>query len=373
MRLNTNHPATWLHHLNAQHIFAQPRGRSGSPTMTQAVPKALITIGSKLSVNISHTRRHQLVDRRRTRQPIQIKILPKCCRAQIKHRAPILPDPVERTLIIPGSRHCPKHVITIKSGKAFGAIHGKITPISLNRIHQPGECQQGGRLLRSRRVRSDTRSKQRLRHLWSSLDHPSHDGLALIRQLTLTQHLTQFATSLHRTHHQSLQTRVDRRRIRVGWPIQETVSIQSFHTVCPNLRDQMTKQSGQIRFLVLQIIQISLIIIPIPLDQQPPNRIRADPVHPSGQWRDITSQIETLRNHLVITEDRVHRHYLGMQIAHPDQTVALDAIPKIFLHIQMNGIGARPPNLIQTLVVTTERAPIRNIPKCRDRPDLLEA
>ena len=65
-------------------------------------------------------------------------------------------------------------------------------------------------------------------------------------------------------------------------------------------------------------------------------------------------------------------HYLGVHIAHPNQTVALDSVPQILLHIEMYGAGSRLPNLIQTLVVALECAAIFQVAHNRYGTHLFE-
>ena len=61
-----------------------------------------------------------------------------------------------------------------------------------------------------------------------------------------------------------------------------------------------------------------------------------------------------------------------MHIAHPDQPVALDTIPQILLHIEVDRVGSGLPDLVQPFVVATERTPVGNVPEGRNGPHLLQ-
>ena len=100
MRSNTNNLHTRFYDLYAQHILAQPRSRSRSPAMTQAMSESFITISSKITMNVLLTRRNQFIYRCGTRKPIQVKILPKCSRSHIQHTSPIATNNIQGTLII---------------------------------------------------------------------------------------------------------------------------------------------------------------------------------------------------------------------------------------------------------------------------------
>ena len=115
-----------------------------------------------------------------------------------------------------------------------------------------------------------------------------------------------------------------------------------------------------------------MVIIPVTLDQQPPDRIGADTIHPSGKRRYITDQVKALWNDFVITENSIYGHHFRMHITQPDQTVTLNTIPKIFLHIQMNRIRTGLPDFIQPFVATPERTFVRYITEGRNSTDFFQ-
>ena len=73
--------------------------------------------------------------------------------------------------------------------------------------------------------------------------------------------------------------------------------LKEFDAVVTDFGDQKTEQTGQIVFLFLQVSQVPLIVIPVALDQQPPDGVTAHPVHPARQRRCIADKIKAFRYH----------------------------------------------------------------------------
>ena len=71
----------------------------------------------------------------------------------------------------------------------------------------------------------------------------------------------------------------------------------------------------------------------------------------------------------MVAEHGVHRHHLGVHIPYPDKAVPLDAVPKIFLHTQMNRVGSGLPDLVQPLVAAAELPDVRDVTVAGDCPD----
>ena len=122
----------------------------------------------------------------------------------------------------------------------------------------------------------------------------------------------------------------------------------------------------------LKEVQVSKVLIPIVLNNQVPHRISTHPVHPLWKRPLPTSQVHACIETLLVTENGADRACLGMHITQPDQTVALDTIPNILLHIEMHGVGPRHPDLIQPIVRTLERAQVRDIAIAEDSRGLLQ-
>ena len=60
-------------------------------------------------------------------------------------------------------------------------------------------------------------------------------------------------------------------------------------------------------------------------------------------------------------EDGRDGGYFGVKVAHPNQAVAFDAVPEIVLHVQVDGVGAGVPDLVQTRVAAPERSQVGQV------------
>ena len=56
-----------------------------------------------------------------------------------------------------------------------------------------------------------------------------------------------------------------------------------------------------------------------------------------------------------------------MHVTNPDQTVTLDSVPKVFLHVEVDGVGTCLPDLVEAIIVALERTKIGNVPVLGDR------
>src|SRR5690554_6314484 len=154
-------------------------------------------------------------------------------------------------------------------------------------------------------------------------------------------------------------------------PVQKTSPIQilfSFrYPVC-----DLWNESLQITLLVSQIVQITLVQVVVPVDNDPPEGVGGDAIHPSGQWGSIPGKVKTLCDHLVITKDAVDGHHFGVHVTHPDKPVPFDTVPQVILHVQMYGICTCLPYLIESVITRSERSQLGDIAipgYCPHRPD----
>ena len=232
------------------------------------------------------------------------------------------------------------------------SINCEISPIGLFRLHQSANANREAACFdQEHRVTPDFRKV----YLRSGLGHPVSYSLAFCRQRIFAQHLTKpfpafIACSIKACKPASMATGFS-----LDGQSRKRPPPSSFSTPSsPTLEIKKTEQTGQIVFLFLQVSQVPLIVIPVALDQQPPDGVTAHPVHPARQRRCIADKIKAFRYHLVISENSVDRHHFRMQITNPDQTVTFDAVPNILLHIQMYRISTSLPNPVQPFVVATK-------------------
>src|SRR3546814_1076369 len=144
---------------------------------------------------------------------------------------------------------------------------------------------------------------------------------------------------------------MDSRLVFTGMPIHEAVAIHLLLTVYTHFTSNLPHDARQVRLLLPEISQIPMMHIPIVVQNNPPHRVCTDAAHPSRQWRHVPGQVQAFRHHLVVPEYGIYRGYFGMQVTHPNQSVALDAVPEIVLHIEVYRIRPRLPNSVETLKI----------------------
>ena len=303
--------------------------------------------------------RYQFVDTGCILGPVNVEIFPESGSTQVEHRTPIFADDIHSTLVIACLGHGFEHVVTIERREALCASYTQHILVGFLSLHESSQCHEGCPLLGL--VMVGNVFLQLLRSLGTS-----------VCQFLVAHSQCHFMTGIHSHDHKGLQSGIHALHIRRRRPVEESGSVQHFLAILIDFGHQMVVQGSHVFLLFLQVIQVALIEIPVLMNEQPPNGIRADAIHPVRYRSGITNQIQTLRNDFIVTEHGIHSHEFGMQIANPDQTVALHPVPNVFLHIEVNGISSRHPNIIQSLVIALERAQVRDIPIAERSTDFLQ-
>ena len=90
------------------------------------------------------------------------------------------------------------------------------------------------------------------------------------------------------------------------------------------------------------------------LDEHPPHRVGADAVHPLGQGGLSADEVEAGGDEVEVAPDGRDGAGFRVHVADPDQAVALDAIPEIVLHVEVDGVGADLPDVVEPLIIAFE-------------------
>ena len=228
------------------------------------------------------------------------------------------------------------------------AVHSHDFFIQIFRVTQTGQRHESGGLFAVVRI-GDIGAHFRGR------------GCAFFGKLRFAQSVAEVHTGIKCQDHQGLQTGMDGFGVSVAGPIQETAAGHFFHTFFVHAGKQLTQETGQIRLLLLQVVQIAVDAVPVIVDQQPPDGVGADAVHPGTQRCFIADQIQTARHHPVIAENRIDGHCFRMHVADPDQSVAFETVPHVVLHIQLDCVGARLPDLVQAFIIGHEGTQVGQI------------
>ena len=91
-------------------------------------------------------------------------------------------------------------------------------------------------------------------------------------------------------------------------------------------------------------------------NDQPPCRIGRRAIHPVGQRRMLAAIRQRTPDGRIVAEQTGDRSRFGMHIAYPDQTVALDAVPEIIVHIQHERTRRHAEYFVDTLVAASKTA-----------------
>ena len=179
---------------------------------------------------------------------------------------------------------------------------------------------------------------------------------------------TRAAARVQGPDRQSLQSGVDHVRLVVGRPVDEAAVRIGLLVILHILHHRMQ----EVRHVFLLLLQVGLVSIPLiqmVLQDNPPERVRTDAVHPVRGRSLVPHIVQALADDLLVAEHRIHGNHLRMHVADPDQTVALHTVPEVVLHAQVHRIGARLPDFVQALVIAFERTQIRKVPLLGNRPD----
>ena len=61
-----------------------------------------------------------------------------------------------------------------------------------------------------------------------------------------------------------------------------------------------------------------MVHVPLFVNQNPPHRVRAYSIHPLGDGRHFTTQVETLRHYFILTKNAIDHTNFRMHVTHPD-------------------------------------------------------
>ena len=321
--------------------------------MAETVAKAHVAPGAAVGVDVELAFRDDLIDPGGILAIVVIEILPESRGTEVDHPAPIGADQVHRFRIMPTFRQGFQQVVAHKGGELLRPVLQDDGRCFLS-IHHPGNREQRGSLAVAHSVR-DIGPKP-LRHFG-----------AFTLQSIVSEPLGHIGPGFQCADGKGLQACVNHIGLVVGGPVYET-AILIILPVAVHIGHNGMEERRQIFLLRLEVFHIPVPFVQMVLDDDPPEGVGADAVHPVRRGGLVPDIIEALPDHFLIAENSPHGHHLGMHVADPDEPVALHAIPQIVLHAQMHRIGTRLPNLVQTLVTAAETAQIRNVPVSGNGP-----
>ncbi len=170
--------------------------------------------------------------------------------------------------------------------------------------------------------------------------------LALRSCIVFPAESEQVRGTLHGKHVQRLQAGIHCVLVVLCRPVYKAHLQRDILPIRADLRREHPTEPLHIRKLFFQIFRIAKLHEIIMLNDDPPHGIGWDIIHPRAVRRFGNNIVQTVANDLLVAEHGLNGCDFRMQISDPDQTVALDAIPDILLHIQMHRIRTNVPDSV---------------------------
>ena len=140
-------------------------------------------------------------------------------------------------------------------------------------------------------------------------------------------------------------------------PIEEAIFYR-YAAVCGDEPAEIMKQFGYVCVLFFEIFEVSVMYESVVMNKQPPKRICGNAVHNIRQGSVVPYQVKAFAHAVAVSENILNSRRFRVHIAYPNESVALHAVPDIFLHIELHRVSGGLPYIVKTLVVTFECAEI---------------
>ena len=118
----------------------------------------------------------------------------------------------------------------------------------------------------------------------------------------------------------------------------------------------MFRQAAQVALLFPEIFEIARGAEIFALADDPPERIAGDVVHRRGQGGVVADEVETAGENFVASVRGDHALEFRIEVAHPDQPVAFDAVEEVVPHAEPDGAPGGFPDLVEPRITALEGA-----------------
>ena len=160
---------------------------------------------------------------------------------------------------------------------------------------------------------------------------------------------------------QRLQAHIHGGSVAPGRPVHEAHLRRRILPVLADVRREHAADLRKAGDLPAQVLAVAKVHEMIVLGDDPPHGVRGDVVHPLARRRVGGDKIQTAANDRLIAEHGLDAGDLRVQIAHPHEAVALDAVPDILLHVEVDGVGGDIPYALEQRVAAMEAAQIGHV------------
>ena len=103
-----------------------------------------------------------------------------------------------------------------------------------------------------------------------------------------------------------------------GRPVEETAAGEFFAAVLADELGHAWEEDFQVVALLAQVVEIAVEPVPVLMEEDPPQRVGADAVHPIGGRGVVADEVEAFRDDLVVAEDRADHGDFRVHVAEPD-------------------------------------------------------
>ena len=346
-------------HRNPKDATREERRRPARPAVAEAMTEALVAVSAAIAVTVFFSRRHKLVDPAGIFRPGQLEVLPQRRRPEVEHPSPVDANQIEGRIDLPRFGERLEDIDAVKRRHASRSTGEEGVLCGLLRVAHSGEGQQ-------------RRSRLRSIHIRHHLPPPIRRLPAQRRHGVITELIHEPGAGVERHHEQPLESGRHSFLVRRARPVQKPQPVDPLPAIRPDERREPLEKLREIRPLGLEIGSVAPMHPQLLVDQHPPHRIARDPVHPLGHRRGITRQIERFWHDVVMAKDSFDRAKLRMHVADPHEAIALDAVPEVVLHAEVNGVGPHFPHPVEPRIARAKGADPGQIADTELRPHLRE-
>ena len=330
-----------LEGLDAEDMLAEPCGGAAGPAVAETVSKTFVTVSAEVSVDIFFAGGNEFIDARGIGDPIEVEILPEGGGAEIEHGAPIGADEIEGGIGVAGFGERLQDIETVEGGDAFGSVAFEDRIGGFAGVSHVGQSEESGAGLGTIVVGDDLASA-------------SGGGGAECSGGVVAKGGHEAGAAFEGHDQQGLEAGGDALGVGGAGPVEEAHTIDLFFAVGADEIGEAPEEGGEVRLLGFEIIAVALMEPEIFVDEDPPHGIARDAVHPFGDGGDVAGEVEGAGHDVIEAKDRVDGADLGVHVADPDEAIAFDAVPEVLLHVEMDGVRADLPDLIEPFVIAPE-------------------
>jgi hypothetical protein len=327
--------------------------------MTEAVAETWVGVGAEVAVEIFFAGGGEFVDATRVFEPGEVEMFEEGGGAAVEHGAPEVADEGEGGFDFAGAGESVEDVVSVKWRHVVGAAGGEEFARGGGGVALAGEDLEGGGGLGAVGVGDDGAGA-------------GGGGGAEIGDGGVVEREREARAGVESEDEKSLEAGVNGGLVFRGGPVEETPAVELLVSVGANGGGEFLEEGAEVVVLFGEVGEVAVVEPVLFVDEDPPHGVGADAVHPLVARGAVADEIEAARDDVVVAEDGVDGGGLGVHVADPDEAVAFDAVPEVFLHVEVDGGGAGLPDAVEAFVAGAEGAELGDVADHEDGADLGE-